>query len=178
MGFIIANTFVMSMNYFGMDDDFRTALEVLNFIFAMVFNIECVIKLTALGPKGYFGDGHHLKEATGPHGCKLCLLGHYCGAEAISLPAPCRPGTHMPVEGAASNASCLPVRARHRSAPLSRQTHDARTRALARAPVRARNLWRTRRQRRRAVPKLRRRQVHSTRWADSMHRLSGGWLLR
>lgn len=55
MGFIIANTFVMSMNYFGMDDDFRTALEVLNFIFAMVFNIECVIKLLALKEK-YFYD--------------------------------------------------------------------------------------------------------------------------
>ena len=54
MGFIIANTIVMAMNYFGMEDDFRSALEVLNFIFAMVFNFECVVKLIGLKEKYYF----------------------------------------------------------------------------------------------------------------------------
>ena len=55
MGFIIANTVVMSLNYFGMEDDFRFSLEVLNFLFAMVFNFECVVKLIGLKEK-YFYD--------------------------------------------------------------------------------------------------------------------------
>ena len=63
-------------------------------------------------PKGYFGDSPHLTAAAGHNGCQPCLRGHFCALEATTQPSPCPIGTHMPVQGAASNETCLPVRAR------------------------------------------------------------------
>merc|ERR1719223_1473905 len=45
---ICLNTIFMMMDNFGIDDDWAFVLEVGNFIFAMVFNVECVLKLLAL----------------------------------------------------------------------------------------------------------------------------------
>jgi hypothetical protein len=45
---IILNTFVMAMSFFGMEDMYSFVLDVCNFIFAMIFNVECVLKLLAL----------------------------------------------------------------------------------------------------------------------------------
>jgi len=45
---IILNTFVMAMSFFGMEDMYSFVLDVCNFIFAMIFNVECVLKLIAL----------------------------------------------------------------------------------------------------------------------------------
>ena len=88
MGFIIANTVVMSLSSFGMEDDFRFSLEVLNFLFAMVFNFECVVKLIGLKEKCFYDkigsrrvfnnwnifdflvrsfDGHSLKNQSSVH---------------------------------------------------------------------------------------------------------------
>jgi len=59
MGCIIANTCAMAVAYFGMNDDFAFILDVANFLFAQIFNLECVFKLIALG-SGYF---YHLVGA-------------------------------------------------------------------------------------------------------------------
>lgn len=53
IGCIIANTIAMAVAFFGMNDSFAFALDVVNFIFAQIFNLECVMKLVALG-HGYF----------------------------------------------------------------------------------------------------------------------------
>ena len=52
---IIANTVVMGMEYFGQSELYGNFLEACNTLFAMVFTIEAVIKISALKMK-YFDD--------------------------------------------------------------------------------------------------------------------------
>ena len=67
--------------------------------------------------KGYFGNSTHLTAPFGPNGCTPCPQGHFCADEATAQPSPCPVGTHMPVEGAARNGTCLPVRMRGSNSP-------------------------------------------------------------
>ena len=52
---IVLNTVVMAMKYYTMTKKLEGILENCNYFFAAVFNVECVLKLIALG-KTYFKD--------------------------------------------------------------------------------------------------------------------------
>jgi len=53
---IILNTVVMAMAYFGMGDIYSFSLDVANFIFAMIFNMEAVLKIVALGKLYFYNE--------------------------------------------------------------------------------------------------------------------------
>lgn len=46
---IVLNTVAMAVVHLGMSDDFKLVLEVLNYIFAAIFNMEMILKLFAMG---------------------------------------------------------------------------------------------------------------------------------
>eukprot|EP00947_MAST-08B_sp_MAST-8B-sp1_P003925 g3925.t1 len=48
MVFILLNTIIMAMTYFGQSDDYSMFLDIANYVFAFIFTIECGLKLTAL----------------------------------------------------------------------------------------------------------------------------------
>ena len=52
---IILNTIVMALVYYRIDPQFLLALEIINYFFAALFNIECILKLIALG-RSYFSS--------------------------------------------------------------------------------------------------------------------------
>ena len=54
-GCIILNTLILAMKYYRMNKDYAMALEIMNLLFGVVFNIECAIKLFAWG-KSYFHE--------------------------------------------------------------------------------------------------------------------------
>lgn len=49
MSCIILNTVLMTIRYFGMPKELSTALDVGNYIFAAIFNLEMIFKLIGLG---------------------------------------------------------------------------------------------------------------------------------
>ena len=51
---VVANMMVMAMYYDGMSDSFRDVLEVLNTGFLIVYVVEMLLKLVALGFHGYW----------------------------------------------------------------------------------------------------------------------------
>ena len=46
---ILVNTIVMAMRFYRMSNEYEMFLEYLNYFFAMVFNLEMIIKLFGLG---------------------------------------------------------------------------------------------------------------------------------
>lgn len=50
---ILVNTLFLSLEYHGMNENFRVALAVGNMVFTFVFVLEMVLKLISLGPRGY-----------------------------------------------------------------------------------------------------------------------------
>lgn len=52
---IVLNTVAMAVVYLGMSDQYKFTLEVLNYIFAFIFNCEMILKLFAMG-KCYFQE--------------------------------------------------------------------------------------------------------------------------
>ena len=56
MGCILLNSLIMAMEYHGMSDGYRMALTVINYIFALIFTIEMILKVMALGWKRYLMD--------------------------------------------------------------------------------------------------------------------------
>ena len=56
MGCILLNCVVMSLDYDGMSESYQNALEGFNVIFVVIFTVEMVLKLIALGPKQYVED--------------------------------------------------------------------------------------------------------------------------
>ena len=52
---IIVNTVVMAMQYFAQGDAYGSALEYCNYIFAVIFFVEAVVKMMALRLR-YFDD--------------------------------------------------------------------------------------------------------------------------
>ena len=57
MGCILANSVVMAIEYHGMNDTFVTIVGAINQLFALIFTIEMVVKISALGPRLYISDG-------------------------------------------------------------------------------------------------------------------------
>ena len=57
MVIIVLNMITMAMSYEGSGNTFNTLLENLNYTFTGIFILECCIKLSANGPKGYFYYG-------------------------------------------------------------------------------------------------------------------------
>ena len=56
---ILLNTVVLASNHFGMNEDFKSVCEILNYIFAAIFTLEAILKIYALRGK-YFLDGWNL----------------------------------------------------------------------------------------------------------------------
>ena len=52
---IICNTIVMALVYYRIDTTFLLSLEIINYFFAALFTIECILKLIALG-RSYFSS--------------------------------------------------------------------------------------------------------------------------
>lgn len=53
---IIINTALMAITWYGEPPEVNNILESLNYVFAVIFTVEAVLKITALG-KMYFKDG-------------------------------------------------------------------------------------------------------------------------
>lgn len=58
----MANTICMGMVFYGMSDAYANVLEQFNFVFGIIFNIEMILKLLALGC-GYFSSYWNLFDA-------------------------------------------------------------------------------------------------------------------
>ena len=56
---ICCNTIVLSLKWYAMDQQIISVLEILNFIFTIIYTAEMVIKLTGFG-KNYFDDGWNI----------------------------------------------------------------------------------------------------------------------
>ncbi|KAK3256176.1 hypothetical protein CYMTET_34675, partial [Cymbomonas tetramitiformis] len=56
---ILMNTLVLSLEYEGMDPQFRETLELLNFILSLIFLLEMSLKIGGLGFKEYIADGYN-----------------------------------------------------------------------------------------------------------------------
>ena len=52
-GFILLNTLAMALVHYPQSDGFTEALEIMNYVFAAIFNVEMVLKLLAQG-RNYF----------------------------------------------------------------------------------------------------------------------------
>merc|ERR1719453_555863 len=59
MACIILNTFVMASSYYGMSEDYESALDYMNLFFAFVFNVEMIMKIAAM-KRNYFNDTWNL----------------------------------------------------------------------------------------------------------------------
>ena len=57
MGCIFLNMVSMAMNYENSPEWYNEALTIVNYIFTGIFIAECLLKLLAYGPKGYFHSG-------------------------------------------------------------------------------------------------------------------------
>ena len=64
MACIFANTLVMSMEFFGMDEGYASFLATANLGFAILFNIEAAIKLYGLGLQYFRGMSCHPHHST------------------------------------------------------------------------------------------------------------------
>jgi hypothetical protein len=56
VGFIVLNTMCMCIQHFGESDEFRNAIEMVNTVCAVLFNVEAAIKIVALGWSAYYSD--------------------------------------------------------------------------------------------------------------------------
>ena len=54
MGCILLNLISMAMNFENSSEEYNQALTIVNYIFTGIFIAECVLKLSAYGPVGYF----------------------------------------------------------------------------------------------------------------------------
>ncbi|PFX17439.1 Sodium channel protein type 4 subunit alpha B [Stylophora pistillata] len=53
LGFILANTVVLAVDHHQIDSQFKKVLDVLNLMFTIIFTVEMILKLVALGPLYY-----------------------------------------------------------------------------------------------------------------------------
>ena len=53
---ICLNTVVLAMSWYGMEQEIIDVLEILNYIFTVIYTIEMIVKMIAFG-KAYFKDG-------------------------------------------------------------------------------------------------------------------------
>lgn len=90
---IIANTCVMAIGFFGQDDAYSFALDCANFVFAMIFNLECVFKLYAF-EKHYFYTmlGNRLMLNNWNIFDFIVVVGTNFGIATTGLPDPNRTG--------------------------------------------------------------------------------------
>lgn len=56
---IVVNTCILTLKWFGQSEDFNTTLETLNFVFAIIFTSETIIKLIGYGHR-YFNDAWNI----------------------------------------------------------------------------------------------------------------------
>jgi voltage-dependent calcium channel L type alpha-1D len=70
---IIMNTLIMAITYFGEGDTYSLFIEVMNYIFALIFTVECVTKLLALGDV-YFDDSWNVFDFTIVAGTNIGIL--------------------------------------------------------------------------------------------------------
>ena len=63
MGCIIANTIVLAVKWYMMPGYVITVVEILNYVFMIIFTIEAIIKLIAMRSK-YFKDGWNIFDFT------------------------------------------------------------------------------------------------------------------
>jgi hypothetical protein len=54
---IIGNTVSLAIEHYGMDESLRAGLNMANLVFTVIFAVEMVLKLVALGFKGYWAEG-------------------------------------------------------------------------------------------------------------------------
>jgi hypothetical protein len=76
MGCIILNTLIMAITYFGEGDTYSLFIEVMNYIFAFIFTVECVVKLLALGDL-YFNDSWNVFDFVIVLGTNIGILLKY-----------------------------------------------------------------------------------------------------
>lgn len=59
----MANTIVLGLDRYPIQDEEYERLELLNFIFSIVFTIEVILKLTGLGLRGFVMDRFNIFDA-------------------------------------------------------------------------------------------------------------------
>ena len=71
MVFIILNTIVLGLKWYGEPDELPDILEIINYVFAGIFTVEAFIKIVALD-KDYFRDGWNVFDF-------VIVIGTYIG---------------------------------------------------------------------------------------------------
>jgi len=61
---ILANTVVLAMDKYPMEDDYKRGLEISNLVFTILFTFEMILKLIGLGPVGYVRDTFNIFDGT------------------------------------------------------------------------------------------------------------------
>ena len=74
MGCILANSAIMAMEYHGMSDGYRATLFWINVVFAIIFTIELVVKVMALGWRRYIMDSWNKFDCIIVFGTNVGLL--------------------------------------------------------------------------------------------------------
>lgn len=70
---IILNTIFMAIRYFNMPTNYSNILDIANYVFALIFNLECFMKITGLG-KLYFQKYWNVFDFTVVIGTNIGLL--------------------------------------------------------------------------------------------------------
>lgn len=60
---ILANTFIMALDHYGISENYSKGLYITNMILTICFVIEMVLKIIGMGIKDYIRDGFNLFDA-------------------------------------------------------------------------------------------------------------------
>ncbi|KAJ0407416.1 hypothetical protein ATCC90586_003826 [Pythium insidiosum] len=82
MGSIILNTFIMALTYFGEEDLYGMLIEYSNYVFALVFTLEAVIKIVGLG-RYYWKDKWNIFDFTIVLGSFIGLVYTWAGGSSV-----------------------------------------------------------------------------------------------
>ncbi|KAJ0403413.1 hypothetical protein P43SY_003984 [Pythium insidiosum] len=82
MGSIILNTFIMALTYFGEEDLYGMLIEYSNYVFALVFTLEAIIKIVGLG-RYYWKDKWNIFDFTIVLGSFIGLVYTWAGGSSV-----------------------------------------------------------------------------------------------
>ena len=83
---IMLNTFVLAFRWYGEPSFFPVTNEILNYIFAGIFTVEAIIKISAFG-KSYFWDGWNIFDFAIVSGTVIIILIELALPDSVKLGA-------------------------------------------------------------------------------------------
>lgn len=78
MSCIIGNTFILGFNWYMQPESYKTPIDVINYIFMVIFTIEAIVKIIAQR-KDYFRDSWNIFDFTVVAGTIVILVLNWAG---------------------------------------------------------------------------------------------------